>query len=199
MSPGSCTRLNDIKPVQYFVTIQFLESLFLCGCCESSLSVRLALPYSLSVLFVCWKSRSSLATRGRVSLQLSMEDMPIEVPDDPPDQNPARRGWWDYVPEKPQAATADAKSTRTSILSKKKNQARSNSTNTLSSKPSRKTETAVTTVGFSGKPPSRRRVSLAPSTMSRLSKLIPRVQVFHEVMKDEVSRRKLPRNSWHLR
>lgn len=55
---------------------------------------------SVSVLYVCWKSRGSPAARGRISVQLSMDDLPIEFPEEPKQApQPARRGWWDYVSE----------------------------------------------------------------------------------------------------
>ncbi|GLB36291.1 hypothetical protein LshimejAT787_0305790 [Lyophyllum shimeji] len=86
---GGCVRVSDLRETRIFVWIQLVESLFICCC----------------FLVACWKSRGSSSARGRISIQLSMEDMPIEVHNDAAARTPTLRGWWDYVPE-PQVSPA---------------------------------------------------------------------------------------------
>ncbi|KAF9056308.1 hypothetical protein BJ165DRAFT_1522234 [Panaeolus papilionaceus] len=145
---GSCIRNNDLRLTRYFVSVQFLESLFICCC----------------FLYVCWKSRGSPAARGRISVQLSMDDLPIEFPEEPKQApQPARRGWWDYVSEE-RPVDGPERSTKGGLFSGiRRPQAEKGPIADLSS-----------------------RHSLAPSSMSRISRLFPRMELFQEVMKDEL-------------
>ncbi|EGO25424.1 hypothetical protein SERLADRAFT_437173 [Serpula lacrymans var. lacrymans S7.9] len=88
---GRCER-NGVGLTPVFIILLFVESLFIC-CCFS---------------FAVWNSRGSPSIRGRISLQLSLEDVAEHVGTSisthkqtlsPPYSPPlSRRGWWDYVP-----------------------------------------------------------------------------------------------------
>ncbi|PPQ67352.1 hypothetical protein CVT24_011535 [Panaeolus cyanescens] len=151
---GSCIRNNDLRLTRYFVSVQFLESLFICCC----------------FLYVCWKSRGSAAARGRISVQLSMNDLPIEFPEQPNQQpQPARRGWWDYVAEERPANSAQ----------NTERNAKGGLFSTL------RRPQVISNEKVPATDPSSRH-SLAPSSMSRISRLFPRMELFQEVMKDEL-------------
>lgn len=149
------------------------------------------------VLFVCWKSRKSPTARGRISIELSMDDLPIEFPADPVDK-PAqvRRGWWDYVPEPQEVPPiVDTKENPAEAVNEKnsgtvkgffrrvKSPASTQKSKVVANGPRNKTQQA---------PVPAIRNSLAPSSMSRLSRLIPRMELFRQVMKDEVNFHVLP-------
>ncbi|KAF8167960.1 hypothetical protein B0H34DRAFT_792626 [Crassisporium funariophilum] len=186
---GSCIRSDDIRFTRFFVTIQFLESLFICGC----------------FLYVCWKSRGSPAARGRVSLELSMDDLPIDIPKDPlPQVESTRRGWWDYVPENRcvQQKHPDNRATQgrltalfarifgrqssnepvwTDITEKKSNDLQVDPQNAATA-----TEIPTSTAQAGNELELSPRHSMALSSISRLSRLFPRMELFQEVMKDEL-------------
>uniref|UniRef100_A0A8H8CQM9 Uncharacterized protein n=1 Tax=Psilocybe cubensis TaxID=181762 RepID=A0A8H8CQM9_PSICU len=181
---GSCIRSDDLRYTRYFVITQFLESLFICCC----------------FVYVCWKSRGSPDARGRISIELSMDELPIEVPEDPPEKvQTTRRGWWDYVSEVDNRPEPDDRET------------------TIKKPPKRVLKTFLSTIGDfrerqreikrkrlrAYKKTAQRNVenpsnlpregemndsrnSFAPSYMSRLSRLIPRMELFQEVIKDEL-------------
>ncbi|KDR85136.1 hypothetical protein GALMADRAFT_233779 [Galerina marginata CBS 339.88] len=179
---GSCIRTDDLRFTRYFVIIQFVESLFICCC----------------FIYVCWKSRGSPAARGRISIELSMDELPIEVPNDPPNNvQPTLRGWWDYVPEdaagqqvQPKTATSGEGTKGTLRLLFNRMMGLRDQKSPLKGKkpklqkrgPSEKGPTNPPGTGNIDPP----RHSLAPSSMSRFSRLIPRMELFQEVMKDEL-------------
>ncbi|KAF9532070.1 hypothetical protein CPB83DRAFT_56466 [Crepidotus variabilis] len=171
---GSCTRTNSLRYVRFFVSIQFFESLFICCC----------------FLYVLYKSRGSPTARGRISIELSLSDAPVaDKQEDVEKVTPpttCRRGWWDYTSNsesEPNSATRcwppTSKTIRTFFLLRgNKDRKRilptsSRHANTLANAQ----ETHIADVD----PPSRH------SYASRLSRLIPRMELFQQVMKDELT------------
>lgn len=153
---------------------------------------------SIIVVYVCWKSRGSPAARGRISIELSMDEFPIEIPDDLPEKvQPTRRGWWDYVSE---VDTRQVSDVQTTASAKKPRRRFKNVLSTIADFRERKKEAVKKKKSRfykknSEKKPSNTlqdgiinlsRNSFAPSSMSRFSRLMPRMELFQEVMKDEV-------------
>lgn len=143
-----------------------------------------------SVLYVCWKSRGSPAARGRISIELSMDDLPIEFPADPVDKpKQVRRGWWDYVPEDQEAPAATPEVLNEKSPNKVKGFFRKIKKSPLPAQKPKALATGLRSraqqVKINAVPAVRN--SFAPSTMSRLSRLIPRMELFRQVMRDEVN------------
>ncbi|KAF9229453.1 hypothetical protein BS17DRAFT_743530 [Gyrodon lividus] len=69
-----------------FVILLLVESFFICLC----------------FLYAVWSSHGSAAVRGRISIQLSLDEVnheqPFEHRKESTDSAHGRRGWWDYVP-----------------------------------------------------------------------------------------------------
>ncbi|KAF9569708.1 hypothetical protein CPC08DRAFT_6328 [Agrocybe pediades] len=148
---GSCIRSDDLRYTRYFVVIQFAQSLFICGC----------------FLYVCWKSRHSPAVRGRISIELSMDELPIEIPADPP--------------EKPQPEFPPVVQKPKNIFSRVFHSKEEKSPSSKG-KESKYLSNASHAVGNSNAS----RISLAPSSTTKLSRLFPRMELFQEVVKDEL-------------
>ncbi|KAF8078473.1 hypothetical protein FPV67DRAFT_1648275 [Lyophyllum atratum] len=175
---GGCIRVSDLLCTRIFVWIQLVETLFICCC----------------FLRACWKSRGSTSARGRISIQLSMQDLPIEVPEDTAEKNPTRRGWWDYVPDpqipptaegpspaKPDQSVHIARSTLNTLFDRSVNKHPP-----PSQFPRAKTATVSQTL-HSGSPElAARATSPAPSSSSRLGKFVPNIHLFQKVIKDEL-------------
>jgi hypothetical protein len=178
---GSCIPNDDLRFTRYFVIIQFLESLFLCCC----------------FIYVCWKSRGSPAARGRISIELSMDDLPIDIPNDGSEKSrPARRGWWDYVPDndasgQQKTATSEELKNGTEGTFKTVLQRITGSGDRQQQQPSLKHKNSRLQKRETSNPlgdgnVESSRQSLAPSSMSRFSRLVPRMELFQQVMKDEL-------------
>ncbi|KAF9475613.1 hypothetical protein BDN70DRAFT_883492 [Pholiota conissans] len=169
---GSCIRTDDLRFTRYFVILQFSESLFICCC----------------FLYVCWKSRGSPAARGRISIELSMDDLPIEFPAEPVDNSQsARRGWWDYVPSNHEITKVDSEAhnikhtgTVKGIMQKIKKPTLVEKSKGLNSSQKNSAMTQETQNAQA------RPNSLASSSTSKLSRLVPRMELFQQVMKDEL-------------
>lgn len=130
-----------------------------------------------------------------------MDDLPIEIPNDPSEKSqPARRGWWDYVPEEEQSrgdltvAEETKKRPEGTFRSLLQRIPRFMDRQKLifyqvkNSKLQRKANSEKRPKNSQGSGnPERSRLSLAPSSMSRISRLVPRMELFQEVMKDEAS------------
>lgn len=139
-------------------------------------------------MYVCWKSRGSPAARGRISIELSMDELPIEFPPEPVDNPaPARqpRGWWDYVkPEDQQPALVKTVTVKTpneksfgkgrGIMQRFRDPAASFEKLTTLREPADEQVTPAV------------RNSLAPSISTRLSRLLASMEYFQQAMKDEV-------------
>lgn len=153
------------------------------------------------VVYVCWKSRGSPDARGRISIELSMDELPIEVAEDPPEKvQPSRRGWWDYVSEvdnrpvpdvqtittvkKPQRVFKTVLSTIGDFRERQRERVKKKRSRLYKKTFERNTENPSNLVQEGEINNSRN--SFAPSYMSRFSRLIPRMELFQEVIKDEV-------------
>ncbi|KAF9015302.1 hypothetical protein BDQ17DRAFT_1229006 [Cyathus striatus] len=182
---GSCVRTSDLQYTRYFVSIQFLESLFICCC----------------FLYACWKSRGSPAVRGRISLELSMEELPIDIPPDAGDASqPTRRGWWGHVPtpeiERPIPVKLNISQVVRRVFSVFPEKLGKTIPLKAPKSPEEKTregDLPSSITQFHNPVNARRRGSTShgrhsptPSSGSRFSRLVPRMELFREVMKDEL-------------
>lgn len=190
---GTCYLSNDLWPVRIYLLLQLSEELFICAC----------------FLWAVWKSRGSPLARGRISIRLSMDDS-AELDNSNPDTS--RRGWWDYVPKteevvSPPAADRSRNFVR-SFYTKIKSIV-SDSQPPILTCPARKPSISgdypipqparPSAVAISEASPVRpsnddserfpshsNRISPVPSSYSRLSRYMPRMELFREVMKDEL-------------
>lgn len=134
------------------------------------------------VVYVCWKSRGSPAARGRISIELSMDDLPIEFPADPVDNSQtAGRGWWDYVPNNQEATDTSGAKLNAKVQNQK------NYTSTVKGFFQKIKNPSSSAAGQDKINTQARPNSLAPSSTSKFSRLVPRMELFRQVMKDEVS------------
>ncbi|KAK0456204.1 hypothetical protein EV421DRAFT_1750978 [Armillaria borealis] len=191
---GTCYLSNDLQLIRTYLLLQLSELLFIWTC----------------FLWAVWKSRSSPLARGRISIQLSMDDC-AELDTSNPET--ARRGWWDYVPKTEAAASSPSTEhnnnfTRSfynkfkSIVTKSEPPTLIRSARKTSipsefpiPQPPRPSVVAISEA-LPERPsndPSERfsrsssnRMSPAPSSYSRLSRYMPRMELFREVMKDEL-------------
>ncbi|SJL06027.1 uncharacterized protein ARMOST_09363 [Armillaria ostoyae] len=190
---GTCYLSNDLQLIRTYLLLQLSEVLFIWAC----------------FLWAVWKSRGSPLARGRISIQLSMDDC-AELDTSNPET--ARRGWWDYVPKTEAAASSPAtehNNNFTRSFYKKFKSIVSNSEPPTLTRSARKTSipsdfpipqpprpsVVAISEALHERPsndPSERfsrcssnRMSPAPSSYSRLSRYMPRMELFREVMKDE--------------
>jgi len=167
---GGCSSVStNPRSIRIYVLIQLAHSFFICCC----------------FLYAVWKSRASPAARGRISVRVTLDDFPdIEF------DKPIRRAWWKHLfglHSVPVGLPALDVSSRT-ILQYDNNQ--------------EKSETARPRAGSGAFNSSRHEVSdpileqpshplVEPGARyhtptSSLSRLIPRMELFHKVMKDEL-------------
>lgn len=149
-------------------------------------------------MYACWKSRGSTDARGRLSIQLSMDELPIEVPEDPTEKPATLRGWWDYVPNtQTRPATQSPLNSKqvsahhpphlslTGFLGRKAHKSRS-----VSKHPRHRISETLSDrhliVHSDEATHMYGRTSPTPSSFSRLGKLVPHMELFQKVMKDEV-------------
>ncbi|PBL00743.1 hypothetical protein ARMGADRAFT_1006867 [Armillaria gallica] len=190
---GTCYLSNDLQLIRTYLLLQLSEVLFIWAC----------------FLWAVWKSRGSPLARGRISIQLSLDDC-TEL--DASNPETARRGWWDYVPKTEAAASSpstDHNNFTRSFYNKFKSIVSNSEPPTLTA-PARKTSIPSdfpipqpprpSVVAISEALPERpsndpserfsrsslNRNSPAPSSYSRLSRYMPRMELFREVMKDEL-------------
>ncbi|OJA10796.1 hypothetical protein AZE42_00305 [Rhizopogon vesiculosus] len=195
---GRCYRITDDISSAFFILL-LVESLFVCLC----------------FLYAVWQSHGSVAARGRVAISLSMDDIPdppVERRTQSMDTSHSRRGWWDYVPTADPSSLFSSRSRRTEShdLSARDGVRRfrsgDNVENSVSSIPpvpplpldynspprtsTVRMSTAIQTCPNprreSALPTSQRPSSPALSSMSRISRFMPRVALFKEVMRDEL-------------
>ncbi|KAK7058837.1 hypothetical protein VNI00_001461 [Paramarasmius palmivorus] len=172
---GSCSRSGDLLFVRVYLIVQFAQSLFL-SCC---------------FLYAVWKSHGSPTVRGRISITLSM-DGDLDVTDL---QRFGRRGWLDYDPAKEQKLCV--------IISKSpKSRIRQYSSYDIFSRlraflfrrplmaPSRPQSSMGEHLLADGiikeAQETHRCVSPVVSSHSRISQFIPNMQLFRQVIKDEL-------------
>ncbi|KAG1885752.1 hypothetical protein F4604DRAFT_1727935 [Suillus subluteus] len=196
---GRCYRPSNA--ITYaFIILLFVESLFVCLC----------------FLYAVWKSHSSAAVRGRINVSLSLDDVADPHLDTRKESieshktTHSRRGWWDYVstvdnpPISPRSRRTRSLSHDPSIpmggLSKFRTGERLRDPENVPSRPpipSLPTESPLTrtsTIRVSTTLPNicndvpipRRSSSPAISSISRISRYMPRVALFGEVMRDEL-------------
>ncbi|KAJ3543426.1 hypothetical protein NMY22_g3146 [Coprinellus aureogranulatus] len=172
---GSCVQASALKFSRYFVAVQFAQSLLICLC----------------FVYASYKSRNSPMARGRMSVRLSMDDLPIQMP--PDDDNPQGRGWWDHVPEptsflqrnpyqneKVEGSTFD----KTAVMRLPSHLAQH-----LGSREQRQKTLETRRADLLDVPVDDRlrgRYSPALSQSSRLSRMFPRMNLFRKVLKDEL-------------
>ncbi|KAK0465429.1 uncharacterized protein EV420DRAFT_1514318 [Desarmillaria tabescens] len=190
---GSCHLSSDLRLVRTYLLLQLSEVLFICAC----------------FLWAVWKSRSSPLARGRISIRLSMDDCAESETFNP---ETARRGWWDYVPKKeaPVSSPVTGHNNFIRSLYNKLISIPSDSKPPRLPFPAQKTpipsdspipqpprpSVAAISEALPERPsdePSERfsrrssdRLSPVPSSYSRLSRYMPRMELFREVMKDEL-------------
>lgn len=153
-----------------------------------------------TVVYATFKSRNSPVARGRMSVRLSMDDLPLQMPpdDEGTNNNPHRRGWWDHVPEpnsdsflnhdpfENEKAGEDGTDSGTKPPVKR---LPSHLAQHLGPKEQRqRTLDARHAAEHLEVPDERLRGRQSPtlSTNSRLSRMFPRVNLFRKVVKDEV-------------
>ncbi|KAF8898592.1 hypothetical protein BD779DRAFT_1666412 [Infundibulicybe gibba] len=179
---GSCIRVSDLRFTRVYVMVQLAESLFICGC----------------FMYACWRSRGSSSSRGRISVRLSMDDVVDGRSFEAIEPLPARRGWWDYVPnaEQPAQPKSEMRVTkpqgvRQKFLSIFKSNPPNWAEMPMPPQPSRPPNGQAAESFFGrghennggGVPPGFS--SPAPSVLS-LGRLFTRMELFREVMRDEL-------------
>ncbi|KAF6766336.1 hypothetical protein DFP72DRAFT_866216 [Ephemerocybe angulata] len=172
---GSCIQAGSLRFTRFFVTIQFFQSLVICLC----------------FVYVCFKSRGSPASRGRISVRLSMDDLPIQMPPVEDDSKPQSRGWWDHVPggddSNPinQDEKADNTTPQNEQAGSKRRRQRPYDQPSYEPKDQQAT-TDLTDVFNVNAVRLRGRNSPALSVGSRFSRMFPRMSLFRKVVKDEL-------------
>ncbi|KAF9456544.1 hypothetical protein BDZ94DRAFT_1275389 [Collybia nuda] len=179
---GSCVRVSNLLCTRIFVLIQLFESLFICCC----------------FMYACWKSRGSTDARGRISIQLSMEELPIEIPEDTAEKPATLRGWWDYVPNTQvvpvrqpssnlkQASTRRPRLFLTGFFRGKAQKPRSTAPKHPRHRTSETPSDRHLIIHHDRTIYPHGRTSPTPSSLSRLGKLVPHMELFQKVMKDEL-------------
>ncbi|KAJ7597174.1 hypothetical protein C8J56DRAFT_919412 [Mycena floridula] len=174
---GSCIRKDNIF-THIYIILQLAQSFFICCCfCHA-----------------VWKSRGSPVARGRISIRLSTDSYDEHHPDDVP--NNGRRGWWDYVPKTDvppsnnggfMTSFMDRISNNKDIDSSQSRPLRKSSVTDEfpSPEPSRPSVVRISTA-TQGNPEPTGRSSPTPSSHSRLSRYMPRMELFRLVMRDEL-------------
>lgn len=193
---GRCYRQSN--PISYaFIILLFVESLFVCLC----------------FLYAVWKSRGSAAVRGRITVSLSLDNIADPTPKESIESNKtthSRRGWWDYVSTVDNPPPFSQRSRRTQSLSRDSNipmgglsksrtGERMRDPDNMPSRPPippLPTETPLNRTSIirvsTTFPNTRndafphRSSSPAISSISRISRYMPRVALFGEVMRDEL-------------
>lgn len=194
---GRCYRPSN--PIPYaFIILLFVESLFVCLC----------------FLYAVWKSHGSAAARGRITVSLSLDDVaetPIDTRKESIESHKtihSRRGWWDYVstvdnpPFSPRSRRTRSLCRDPAIpmggLSKFRTGERLRDPENVPSRPpplrAESPLTRTSTIRVSTTLPNicndvpvpRRPSSPAISSISRISRYMPRIALFEEVMRDEL-------------
>ncbi|KAG2061993.1 hypothetical protein BDR06DRAFT_1016013 [Suillus hirtellus] len=194
---GRCYRPSD--PISYaFIILLFVESLFICLC----------------FLYAVWKSRGSTAVRGRITVSLSLDNVADPHLDTRKEsigshKTTQSRRWWDYVPTVDHPTPFYPRSRRTRSLSHDRSipmsrlpkfctRERVRDPENVPSRPpipplpTESTRTSTIRVSTTipdtrnDTPIPRRSSSPAISSISRISRYMPRVALFKEVMRDEL-------------
>ncbi|KAL0951007.1 hypothetical protein HGRIS_007749 [Hohenbuehelia grisea] len=197
---GGCTRASSLIFMQAYVLVQFAEMAFISGC----------------FFYAIYKFHKLPTTQGRLSIDLSICDEHANTRGDGSGvvTQPARRGWWDYVPEDGPSSPPTAQPTIPPqnrsrwhdlwlkvLPSRERSRSQAellpasatekNPRTEPSQQPSRSPSVKIATPvpRHDGTCELRRpsgRNSPAPSSFSRLSKFMPRMALFKAVLKDEI-------------
>ncbi|KAK7064394.1 hypothetical protein R3P38DRAFT_2824256 [Favolaschia claudopus] len=157
LSGGCASASRNPRFIRIYVLIQLAHSAFLCCC----------------FFYAVWKSRSSPAARGRISVAVSLDDFPNVQSD-----KPIRRGWWeqllgrDNTPSTPTALVTSAGTPLHSASNRRGSQEEA----------SRRASCSPLAPPIQGS----KELSAPYQTPTPLSRLIPRMELFHRVMKDEL-------------
>jgi hypothetical protein len=164
---------------------------------------------TITVSLALWKSRHSTIARGRISIQLSLDERSV----DPSNREKIgeSRGWWDHAPPQQEQSPAPTslarenssllnrfKSLLATIFTEPRTPARKSSLKHEHPIPQPpRTSISRNSTGSAARPSVSvdligGRQSPSPSSLNRrLSRLLPTVHLLRETMKDEVSRRSL--------
>lgn len=177
---GSCVQVGPMTFTRIFVIVQFAQSLLICLC----------------FVYACYKSRGSPASRGRMSVRVSLDDIPIQMPPADEDTNPQSRGWWDHIPANEQnnagaragnpgnSPGAELKSPSGLTAVPRREQRRR--ANTLDSQANKEHDATQFDSSLDASPIDGAPGSPAWSAGSRLSRLLPKMTLFGKVVKDEL-------------
>ncbi|KAJ7275245.1 hypothetical protein B0H12DRAFT_247120 [Mycena haematopus] len=169
LSGGCATASKNPRFIRIYVLIQLAHSVFLCSC----------------FFYAVWKSRASPAARGRLSICVSLDDFPSVKSD-----KPIRHVWWEQLlgldnspasiptPDIPAVATRrDLPPDRPHSSSSQEQRLRRPASGHSTVDPILEPLNPVRETKEPGAPYHR------PSSLLRL---IPRMELFHKVMKDEL-------------
>ncbi|KIK47315.1 hypothetical protein CY34DRAFT_799474, partial [Suillus luteus UH-Slu-Lm8-n1] len=179
---GRCYQSSN--PISYaFIILLFIESLFICLC----------------FLYAVWKSHGSAAVRGRITISLSLDDVADTRKESIESRKSTynRRGWWDYVSTVDPPPFPQRSRTTRLPTPKFRTAERVRDPENVPSRPPLPTESPLTrtsTIRLSTTHPNPRNnppvppraSSPAVSSISRISRYMPRVALFTEVMRDEL-------------
>jgi len=167
LSGGCSSTSHNPRFVRIYVLIQLAHSAFLCCC----------------FFYAVWKSRASPAARGRLSVRVTLDDFPNVQFD-----KPIRRVWWEQLlglDNTPASLPALDISRRDPPTERP----HSFSSQEQSPRPQRPASryTASDPILEPLNPVQEAKEPGAPDhTPTSLSRLIPRMELFHKVMKDEL-------------
>ncbi len=90
------------------IVLQFSESAFICVCCKHDYDLFCCVGSRSAFIDLCavWRHSRSSVEQGRLSINLSLDKNSGPHPGDGnvgDEDEPVRRGWWDYVPENSQS------------------------------------------------------------------------------------------------
>jgi len=180
---GSCSTVShNPRFIRIYVLIQLAHSFFICCC----------------FLYAVWKSRASPAARGRLSVRVTLDDFP-----DVKFDKPTRRAWWEHLlglgnittalpaldvsngairPDQLSDVPPSSSSKEQSAPARLRRPAGGGAFNLLRHDVSDPIlEQPLNPAVYTREP------SAPYHTPSSLLRLIPRMELFHKVMKDELS------------
>ncbi|EAU92855.2 hypothetical protein CC1G_03642 [Coprinopsis cinerea okayama7 len=178
---GGCVQRINLLYARIFVGLQVLQGLFVCLC----------------FVYASYRSHSNPAARGRISLRLSMEDTELELPaccEEEIRQQPQGRGWWDYVPRTNDSNRREKPPREGSFLWLKHLFVRRTKcplqvpSHLMTAEPKELHDDPHTrlTGGLPNHPRTHHSSSPSLSINSGLSRLFPRMELFRQVLSDEL-------------
>ena len=185
---GGCTVQVEKRLFFIYLILQLLESLFLCGC----------------FFFTLWRTRRNPIARGRISLAINSDDGASFVRSTHTDDSCHPRGWWDYnaksetcTHQPPPSPPLKSEGSTPAVVSAPSFLPRLRGVGAPAKKDCEIKRTTINPLrrlpfGFLSTPRRNRhlprsdpdRASAAPS--STFSRLVPRMVLFKQVMKDEL-------------